>query len=250
LGFLKRAATADQENMTDDESVTAPEQISATLDEINRHLVLVRVRLDPDGPLYDSFLVRLDKQQKRFYLNALSPAEVPEQGLFAQSIDIFVSLRGIAIRFAVTIEDVLREKDRTLYVGPYPTEILYLQRRDIFRVHLPLYDRRNVVLRHEDSDARTSARILDMSVKGFCVELNQADIKESQIGSRFEYMDMELPAQRNSLSGEATLVNLRPSPKAGLVSAGFAITNMDPQSERALMRAALYYQREARKAGN
>ena len=60
---------------------------------------------------------------------------------------------------------------------------------------------------------------------------------------------MELPETRTALSGEANLINLRASPRPGLLSAGFAILNLDPQTERALMRAALYYQREARKKG-
>ncbi len=124
-------------------------------------------------------------------------------------------------------------------------EITPSQRRDVFRVSLPAYDRRTVTLQHKSSDAEFSGQIVDISIKGFCVELPAIHVDFMPLGERFRYLDMELPDQRMTLSGDAVLVNLRPSGKPDALSAGFAITNRDPYAERALMRAALYYQRSA-----
>ena len=115
---------------------------------------------------------------------------------------------------------------------------------------MPIYDRRQARLRHRKSKTDIETLIIDLSVKGFCLELSAADIEQYPLGSRFEYRDMILPDSQILLSGEVVLVNLRPTPKPGRVAAGFAIVNLNPQTERSLMRVALYYQREARKMGS
>lgn len=239
----------DRTALAHGESVTTPKRISAILDDLQRHLVLIGVRMDPNGPLYESVLIRLDTARKRLYLEQSCPIEDHAQLAPGQRVQLYASLRGIAIRFSMTLDEVLIEDGRSLHAGQYPAEIRFLQRRGIFRVHLPLHDRRHVRLQHKESEYAFSAQIIDLSVRGFCVELNETDIDRTQLGSRFEYIGMKLPDLRSTLSGEAVLVNLRPSPKPGALSAGFVIANLDPQIERSLMRAALYYQREARRLG-
>lgn len=236
-----------EDSTEDDELVTEPERIAEILDELNRHLVLINVRLDPDGPLYDSLLMRLDPAQNRLYLDELTPVVAGRVLLPGDSFSVFASLRGIAIRFTITIEAVLPDTDQTLYVCQYPEEIGYLQRRDIFRVHLPLYERRQVKIKRREWGGQINTLLVDLSVKGFCLEMSTVDSASHPIGSHFDYYDMVLPDLQTPLFGEATLVNLRPSPRPGSIYAGFIITNLDAQTERALMRVTLYYQREARK---
>ncbi len=238
------------EARTDEESVRGPARISATLAEINRQLVPVAVRLDPEGPLYDSLLSRLEPVERRLYLDHVDPLQEPAPLRPDQAIQVFISLRGTAIRFSVTVQEVLVEDGKGLIRCDYPTEILYLKRREIFRVQLPHYDQRRVCLRHLDSDHEIDAQLLDLSVKGFSVELESGRIDPRQIGTPFEYTRMELPGLRGTVSGEAVLVNLRPSSRSGCLSAGFSMIDLDPQTERSLMRASLYYQRRARRMGD
>jgi c-di-GMP-binding flagellar brake protein YcgR len=233
--------------LADEERVTSPARISATLADIHRHLVPLGVRLEPDGALYNSLLARLDAIQKRLYLDRLTPDEDRAKLCPGQKIGVYANLRGHAIRFSTSVDEVLLDAESRLYLVRYPSEISDLRRRDVFRVHLPLSQRRHVRLQRKESNTEFSAQIVDLSVKGFCLELNEADIDQEQLGSRFEYSGMELPDRRITLSGEAVLVNLRPSARPGALSAGFAIANLDPQTEQSLMRASLYYQREARR---
>jgi flagellar brake protein len=241
--------TLAQENGVADEYVSKPDRIAAILDEINRRLLLVSVRLNSDGPLFDSLLVRLDKTAAKLYLDELNPIEELTPLSPKREVDVFVTLRGIAIRFSVTIDGILIEDGRPLYAADYPSKILYLQRRDIFRVHLPLYDRRRIRIRRRTTDTEIDARIIDLSAKGFCLELKAGDVNPADVGSAFAFTEMDLPELRTLLSGDAVLINVRESPRVGWISAGFAILDLDPQTERSLMRATLYYQREARKKG-
>lgn len=227
--------------------VSDKQRIASALAELNRQLILVSVRLDADGPLYDSRILELDVASQSLLLAALTPSEGeirlgPEQDLY-----VYATMRGIAIRFTTTVEQVLTSEAGDRYVCAVPEQMLYLQRRDIFRVPLPRHDHRTVAIRAEDTAREIVARLKDLSIKGFCLEIPVADVNQHQLGSTFHYQGMNLPETRTALSGQATLINLRPSPNPGHLSAGFAITDLDPQTERSLMRAALYFQRESRK---
>lgn len=230
--------------------VSDPGRIASALAEINRQLVLVSVRLDSDGPLYDSHILRLDDERQRIFLGHLEPANEAPVVRPTQDLYVFATMRGIAIRFASTVLHVLDTEDGPLYESTYPEQMLYLQRRDLFRVHLPRHERRLVKIRPLDMSQEIVAQIVDLSVKGFCLEVRASEIRQEQIGKTFHYQGMSLPDSRATLSGEATLVNLRPSPTPEHLSAGFEITDLDPLTERALMRAALYFQREIRKLAN
>ncbi len=240
----------DQSDVAEHERVTESEQISDILSKINRHLVHVSVRLDADGPVYDSRLSGVDPERQVILLEALSPPDERSGLTPGQNVLVFASLRGSAMRFSLTVEEVVSGGAYPVYRGNFPREILFLRRRDLLRVHVPLYEHRQVSVRCGDAEREMVARVVDLSVRGFCLEIPETEIQSDQIGSRFVYFGMDLPESRTLLSGDAVLINLRPSPRPGFLSAGFAILDLDPVTERALMRAALYYQREARKLGS
>ncbi|NEV60520.1 flagellar brake protein [Thiorhodococcus minor] len=227
--------------------VSDTKRIASALAEINRQLILVSVRLDADGPLYDSRILEFDTASQSLLLEALTPSEGeirlrPEQDLY-----VYATMRGIAIRFTTAVERVETTEAGDHYVCAVPEQMLYLQRRDIFRVPLPRHDHRTVAIRAEDASREIVARLKDLSIKGFCLEIPVSEVNQRQLGSTFHYQGMNLPETRTALAGRTTLINLRPSPNPGYLSAGFAITDLDPQTERSLMRAALYFQRESRK---
>lgn len=224
---------ADQADETeDDESVTTPKRIAAILDEINRQLILISARLESsESRLYQTALIRLDHEQAVLYLDELHPAEAANPIHPGHCLSLCTSLHGCGVRFKVTVEDIVAEKDGALYACCYPSEIRYLQRRDVFRVRVPIYNRRQARLRHRESKTDIESLIIDLSVKGFCLELSAADIEPHPLGSRFEYRDIILPDSQIPLSGEVVLVNLRPTSRPGRVAAGFAIVNLAPQTE-------------------
>jgi len=247
LGTLKQTPVATEPETNDTHTVIKPERIASILNEMRQQLVLIGVRVDAEGPLYNSLLVRLDEATQQLYLDELNPFDAQESLAVGDIVHIYASLRGIAIRFVMTVDNIFIEDGHMLYVGAYPTHISYLQRRDIFRVPLPLHERRSVTLQHERSELELTARLIDLSIKGFCIGVLNGTLNSRCLQTHFRYLNMDLPELRAPLSGQATLVNLRPSIHPGITAAGFSIIHSDPQTERALMRAALYYQREARK---
>ncbi|NEX20144.1 flagellar brake protein [Thiorhodococcus mannitoliphagus] len=227
--------------------VSDARRIASALAEINSQLILVSVRLDADGPLYDSRILRLDEAAQTLVLDKLAPLDEQIQLSTEQDLYVYATLRGIAIRFTTTVKEVATTGETTHYACAYPEQMLYLQRRDLFRVPLPRHDHRTVSISDRDGGQEIVGKLQDLSIKGFCIEVEASEVNQHQLGSSFYYHGMSLPETRTALAGEALLVNLRASTSPGYLSAGFAIIDLDPQTERSLMRAALYFQRESRK---
>lgn len=237
-----------QDEPTDDQILTDPSSIARIMDELDQQSAILTVRSDPEGPLLDSSLVRVDAPHQRIYLDEFRPEGKPPVRA-GHDLTLFVTQRGVVMRFAVTLERFLIEQGRIICETHFPTAIHLFQRREIFRVHLPIYDRREVRIHHLDAETDLVGRLVDLSIKGFCLEVPETEIRPDQIGTIYRYAGMQLPETRSALTGDASMVNLRPSPHSGFVYVGFNILDMDPLTERALMRAALFYQRDARKAG-
>jgi len=198
LGTLKQTPVATEPETNDTHTVIKPERIASILNEMRQQLVLIGVRIDAKGPLYNSLLVRLDEATQQLYLDELNLLDAQELLSVGDVVHIYASLRGIAIRFVMTIDNIFIEDGHMLYVGAYPTHISYLQRRDIFRVPLPLHERRSVTLQHERSELELTARLIDLSIKGFCIGVLNGTINSRWLQTHFRYFNMDLPALRPS----------------------------------------------------
>jgi len=231
-----------------DELITDAARIGTILDEMRQHVRVLNVRLDPEGPLYSSSVIRLDSEHKRLFLDELNPQLGHWELTQGQEIRIHASLRGVAVRFTTRIESLLSEDGIALYACPYPDKVRYLQRRETFRVHLPLGERRGIRLQHPRSGEAVIGRLIDLSAQGFCVELERDEIIKHGAGTRFIYSCVVLPSLAHPLAGEAELINVRPARDPERFAAGFRIANLDQTTERSLMRATLHYQREARRS--
>ncbi|MBN2885195.1 MAG: flagellar brake protein, partial [Chromatiaceae bacterium] len=161
-----------------DELITDSARIGAILSEMRQCVRVLNVRLDPEGPLYSSSVIRLDPEQRTLFLDELNP-QVGHWSLDpGQAIGVHASLRGVAVRFTTGIAEILSEDGIALYACPYPETLRYLQRRETFRIHLPLGERRGIRLQHPGSGAALIGRIIDLSAQGFCVELAPEDIAQ------------------------------------------------------------------------
>ena len=58
--------------------ISDPGRIDAALAEVYRHTVLISVRLDAEGPVYDSRVVRLDEASRALFLAQPEPTD-PDQ---------------------------------------------------------------------------------------------------------------------------------------------------------------------------
>ena len=230
-----------------DYTVASPERIAAILRGLDDKFTLVSVRLAAEGPLYTSALIRLDPQAQKVYLDELNQVQAHRQVTEGTELRVFASLRGVAIRFSTAVEEIVQEPAGALYRCPYPDTVQYLQRRETFRIHIPMAERPQVELRPESWSEPVIGELTDLSACGMCVELPASQADELNIRSRLSFCNLLLPDARDRLSGTARLANRRRSTRDDHSLVGLEILEMSPWLERQLNLALLHYQREERR---
>lgn len=230
-----------------DYTVDKPDRIAGILKDLDHKLTLVSVRLDADGPLYTSALVRLDPESKELYLDELNPARAHQHVVTGMSLRVFAALRGVAVRFSTTVTRIEQEQAGALYVCPYPDTLQYLQRRETFRVHIPMAQRPQIELRAPDWKDPVIGELADLSGQGMCIELTSETLDTLEMGTTLAFSNLLLPDVRERLSGDLRLANRRRSPRDGYEYGGFEVVGMTQWLERQTNLALLHYQREARR---
>ncbi|WP_018936096.1 flagellar brake protein [Thioalkalivibrio sp. ALJ24] len=230
-----------------DYTVDTPLQIAQILRDLDHGLTLVSVRLEEHGPLYTSALIRLDPDARRLYLDQLQPPSLHRRIRPGQSLRVFATLRGVAVRFTTQVLQIVSESPGDLYECPYPAELQYLQRRETFRVHIPLSVRPTLQIQGEMHEEPLEVPVVDLSAEGMCLELPEEALHEVPFGARLDFSNLLLPDVPERVSGALKLANTRPSPRDGHVYAGCSIIEMSARLERALNVALLHYQREERR---
>lgn len=230
-----------------DYTVEKPDRIAGILKDLDHKLTVVSVRVDTDGPLYTSALVRLDPSSKELFLDELTPRKAHQQVNAGTELRIYAALRGVAVRFGTCVTRIEQEQKGALYVCTYPETLHYLQRRETFRVHIPMAQRPQIELHAKAWKDPVIGEVADLSAQGMCIELSTdlLDALEEQANLAFE--NLLLPDVRERLSGELRLANRRRSTRDGFEFAGFEIVGMTQWMERQTNIALLHYQREARR---
>lgn len=227
--------------------VDKPERIAGILKDLDHKLTLVNVRLDDEGPLYNSALVRLDSAARELFLDELTPPEANRHVQEGTTVRVFANLRGVAVRYSTVVARIEHEEAGALYVCPYPETLHYLQRRETFRVHIPISQRPRVELLYGGWAESGIGDLADLSAQGMCIEVPQEWIDSLEIGTPMRFENLLLPDVGERLGGDLRLANRRRSPRDGYVYAGFEITGMNQWLERQINIALLHYQREARR---
>ncbi|WP_018140934.1 flagellar brake protein [Thioalkalivibrio sp. ALJ7] len=230
-----------------DYTVDKPDRIAGILKDLDNKLTMVSVRLDADGPLYTSALIRLDPEAKELFLDELNPPRAHQHVKSGMSLRVFAALRGVAVRFTTPVARIEQEEDGALYACPYPDTLQHLQRRETFRVHIPMSQRPQVELRAKDWKDPVIGDLVDLSGQGMCIELPTTILDTLETGEALAFANLLLPEVSERLSGDLRLANRRNSTRDGHEYAGFEIVGMTQWLERQTNIALLHYQREARR---
>lgn len=132
-------------------------------------------------------------------------------------------------------------KDRYYHV-PYPDELYRLQRRNAFRITLPVTMDSGVVALVPNDIRQVSARLHDLSATGAGVLLDEVEAAYFEPGMRVESAMLQVE-ELLDIKLNLEVRNKRPGPRESEVIVGVAFVDMDPSNAHALQRAVMEIQR-------
>ncbi len=167
---LKKKKKAVQRSILDSE-----ESISRLLKQLQQHLVIMTAKFPTDKlsniqETYNTAIIKVDYKNKLFYLDELIPNEGNQQLKSLKKIQLRTRLDGAILTAECTLKEIGEEQGIPHYIMYFPDKIRSTQRRESYRVSIPL-SRRIQVNMQTESGAFIAGFLNDISFSGISIRL-------------------------------------------------------------------------------
>ena len=146
-------------------------QIAQLLQELIDNRCLISAHTG-GGHSFMTAVLRVDEDNERIVLDASPDADANRRALAAERVQCVTVLDHIRIQFALAGLSSAQEKSHPALSAPIPKEMLRLQRREFFRLKVPLAHELTCVLAAEDlarKPVQVSTRVIDIGGGGIAV---------------------------------------------------------------------------------
>ncbi|MCL2876614.1 MAG: flagellar brake protein [Betaproteobacteria bacterium] len=157
-------------------------QVRRLLQELINSHALISVHLFPGKLSFLSTIIALSENENRIFLDPSSDETIYRSSLQAERLLCATQLNNIRIQFRLTSIMEVSFEGRLALTTPIPSEILRLQRRNAFRLQVPLSHNLKCILPVQGQDQEhghgqksqkefLEVPVLDLSVSGLSVEI-------------------------------------------------------------------------------
>ena len=169
-------------------------QITQLLEDLIEHRCLVSAHCG-GGYSFMTAVLRVDAERERVVLDASPDAEANRRALSAERLTCVTQLDHIRIQFALAGVSSAQDNGHPALHAPIPKEMLRLQRREYFRLKVPLAHKISCQLQAEDlarKPVQLSASVIDIGAGGVAVMLAPG-AGELVIGGKLPGCRLSLP---------------------------------------------------------
>lgn len=170
-------------------------QIRQLLQELIDGHALVSAHLSPGNQSFLTALITLSDDEEWLFFDVSPDPVINRRALQADQLACVTQFEKIRIQFSVSDVTEVQVDGRPAFAAPVPAQVLRLQRREYYRLHVPLAD--DLVCRLAVDAALPDAtpieaRVLDISAGGLGLQL-PADSTGVVIGATLEDCRLNLP---------------------------------------------------------
>ena len=146
------------------------ETIARLLRQLQQHLVIMTAKFPSDKETYNTAIIKVDYKNKLFYLDELIPDAGNKQIAKLEKILLRTRLDGAILTADCRLKETGKEKGIPHYIMYFPERMRSTQRRESYRVNIPLSQRIQVNLQTE-SGAFIAGFLNDISFGGISIRL-------------------------------------------------------------------------------
>lgn len=156
---------AQESNEPQAERISNSARMVALLQRLVDERIILMVHLPGDNVRYNSALLAVKPNSQTLTLDELTPRSGNDKALNAKKLHITARMGGAFVRFRATIARAETRDDAISYSLPFPSFIIYEQRRNAFRARIPDHINVNVSLEKAESETIV-ADLTDISTSG------------------------------------------------------------------------------------
>jgi c-di-GMP-binding flagellar brake protein YcgR len=178
------------------------QQIRHLLQDMIDARALISVHMLPGALSFLSTLIALSEDEEWLFLDASPSKAIQQHAMEAERLLCITQLNKIRIQFRVSDSTEVLIDGHTAIASPIPQEILRLQRRDAFRLVVPISHKLKCLLPEpeweigdtEDRDRTIEVPVIDVSASGLSLELPAGKITPD-IGDTIDGCYLKLPGE-------------------------------------------------------
>jgi c-di-GMP-binding flagellar brake protein YcgR len=172
--------------------LTDPRQIASILQRVRESRTLLTARVPRVEGSFLTTLLDVDPRRQRLRIDELNPSAGHEALLRVGLVSLSTRLAGVEVAFRSSIERVDAGRGAAFYTLPFPSVLLYHQRRDTHRVEVPPPLTVRAWLVGPDEE-RLPAEVRDLSPEGLCLQVAAGRLPRLEAGQRLQGCDLLLP---------------------------------------------------------
>lgn len=173
-------------------SVTSPLEIKSLLKNVQRRKALVRMHIKGSDSSIVTTILDLDPESNSILVDIANDGEFNRRVQEAKAVLFDAMVDGVKVQFeSSNITSSTHEKLPALRV-PLPETLLRIQRRESYRVEVPMSMQTTCLFRLPNGKPGPVLRIRDISAGGFSAIDPDNDIN-SEIGTFFDGCELNLP---------------------------------------------------------
>jgi c-di-GMP-binding flagellar brake protein YcgR len=175
--------------------------IARLLKQLQQHLVIMTAKfpfdnlssnkLTPNEEVYNTAIIKIDYKNKLFYLDELIPDDGNQKIKKLKKILLRTRLDGAILTAECTLKEIGEEKGIPHYVMYFPERIHSTQRRESYRVNIPL-SRRIQVNMQTESGAFIAGFLNDISFSGIAIRLENNQDFDLHVDETIPFLTLHL----------------------------------------------------------
>lgn len=189
LSFLKKwkpKKTTVQRNVLDTE-----EDIVRLLKRLQQHLVIITAKFPSDPETYNTSIIEIDYKNHLFYLDELIPATGNAQIRSLKKVLLRTRLDGAILTMECDLKQAGEDNKLPHYLMYFPAMIKSIQRRESYRVSIPLNKRIQVNMQ-TDSGQFIAGFLNDISFSGVAIRLESAQDYDLKVQDTIPFLTLHL----------------------------------------------------------
>lgn len=166
---VKPSKTVEIEDKLDEYKIRSQTEIMQKLRMLVKGKCLVTVSFDDNNQTFMTALIEILPEKKMVIVDYGPDEGMNKRILSENKVNFRTELAGVSVSFSVHHVRKARYKEQLVFAFGVPDELTWIQRRDTYRVAIPMSVNANLEFTHSDN-TREQYRILDISAGGLAFE--------------------------------------------------------------------------------
>ncbi len=153
------------------ETITNPVESARLLDKIRARHSLIQISMPGVPEVFFSAILSINPEHEYILLDEINSKSGHELLLIHKKMNVVTKINGIEIRFSANLLNTSNQDGTAIYKVEYPESVLYLQKRQNFRINIGLGINIPIKLKREDG-IPVYGHMINLSETGAGIELD------------------------------------------------------------------------------